>query len=90
MLGRFVFRAGGSAEAKLRAALPEQLDHIDALIEQGVLNGDRLYAADFIIAPSLALLCYSRDLRPEIERRPAIGLVDRVLPEPSAEPALAA
>ena len=51
-------------------------------IEAGVLNGDELYAADFMIAPSLALLCYRRDLRPEIERRPAMRLVDRVLPEP--------
>jgi hypothetical protein len=34
-----------------------------------------------MIAPCLALLCYLRDLRPEIERRPAIRLVDRVLPE---------
>jgi hypothetical protein len=37
--------------------------------------------ADFMIAPCLALLCYRRDLRPQIERRPAIHLVDRVLPE---------
>jgi glutathione S-transferase len=90
MLGRFVFPAGGKAEAELRAALPEQLDHIDALIEEGVLNGERLYAADLMIVPSLALLTYSSDLRPEIERRPAIRLVDRVLPDPQASAAVTA
>ena len=37
-----------------------------------------------MIAPSLALLTYVQDLRPEIERRPAIRLVDRILPEPAA------
>jgi glutathione S-transferase len=83
MLGRFVFPAGSRAEAELLQALPEQLDHIDALIDGGVLHGPQLYAADFMIAPSLALLTYSRDLRPEIESRPAIGLVDRILPEPA-------
>jgi hypothetical protein len=82
MLGRFVFPAGSTAESQLLAVLPEQLDHIDALVEEGVLNGEQLYAADFMIVPSLALLTYSRALRPEIERRPLISLVDRVLPEP--------
>jgi hypothetical protein len=33
-----------------------------------------------MIAPSLALLCYRPDLRAEIEGRPALALVDRVLP----------
>ncbi len=82
MFGRFVFSAGPQAESELLAVLPEQLDHIDGLVEGGVLNGEQLYAADFMIAPSLALLTYVKDLRPEIERRPAIRLVDRILPEP--------
>jgi len=83
MFGRFVFSAGAQAESELLAVLPEQLDHVDSLVEGGVLNGERLYAADFMIAPSLALLTYVKDLRPEIERRPAIRLVDRILPEPA-------
>jgi glutathione S-transferase len=82
LLALSVFAANKRAEAELMAALPGQLDRIDEWIATGVLNGEELYAADFMIAPSLALLCYCRDLRPEIERRPAIGLVDRVLPEP--------
>jgi hypothetical protein len=60
------------------------LDRIDEWIEAGVLNGPELNAADFMIAPSLALLCYRRDLRPDIERRLAIQLVERLLPAPAA------
>jgi hypothetical protein len=37
-----------------------------------------------MIAPSLALLAYRRDLRPEIESRPCGALLQRVLPEPAA------
>ena len=37
-----------------------------------------------MIAPSLALLSYRRDLRDEIARRPAVRLIDRLLPEPAA------
>jgi hypothetical protein len=47
-----------------------------------VLNGERLNAADFMIVTSLALLCYRPDVRAEIELRPAIRLLDRILPEP--------
>jgi glutathione S-transferase len=79
-----VFAANKRAEPQLLASLPGQLDRIDGWVEAGVLNGDELYAADFMIAPSLALLCYLRDLRPELEGRPAMRLVDRVLPEPTS------
>ena len=89
MLAHLVFRAGKGAERDMLDALPAELDRIDAWVEAGVLNGDQLYAADFMIAPSLALLLYRRDLQPEIERRPAIRLVDRLLPEPGASRATA-
>jgi glutathione S-transferase len=81
-VGLFVFRANARAESELLDALPAMLDRIDEWVETGVLNGDHLYAADFMIAPSLALLTYRPDLRSEIEQRPAARLVDRVLPEP--------
>jgi len=55
------------------------LDRIDGWIEAGVLNGADCYAADFMIAPSLGLLCYCRELEPEIGRRPAMRLVERLL-----------
>jgi glutathione S-transferase len=83
-VGLSVFRADARAEARLLEGLPGMLDRIDDWIETGVLNGSQLYAADFMIAPCLALLTYRPDLRAEIERRPAIRLVDRVLPEPAA------
>jgi hypothetical protein len=58
------------------------LDRIDAWIADGVLDAPQLNAADLIIAPSLALIAYRRDLRPQIEARPAGALLRRVLPEP--------
>jgi hypothetical protein len=76
------FRAGPTTEPELLRELPGMLDRIDGWVEDGVLNGDELYAADFVIAPSLALLSYRRDLRPEVERRPATRLLDRLLPAP--------
>lgn len=82
--GRAVFRAGGpDAEQKLLAELPAMLDTIDDWIAQGVLDGPELNVADFMIAPSVALLAYRLDLRPQIETRPAWGWLQRVLPEPA-------
>jgi glutathione S-transferase len=62
------------------AALPGLLDRVDALIEDGTLNGERLNAADFQIAPSLGLAMTLDDLRPAIESRPAAALARRVVP----------
>ena len=83
-IARFIFRADAAAEAQLMGELPAALDRIDAWIEAGVLNGEQLYVADFVIAPSLALLSYRTDVRSEIAARPAIRLLDRLLPEPPA------
>jgi hypothetical protein len=60
------------------------LDRIDAWIGDGVLNGERLNAADYMIAPSVALLTYRPSLRESIAFRPTGALVDRVLAEPSS------
>ena len=79
-----IFAVDSQASAKLGAELPALLDRIDAWVESGLLNGPELNAADFMIAPSLALISYRRDLRPELERRPLLGLIDRLLPEPRA------
>jgi glutathione S-transferase len=87
MIARFVFRANRNAEGDLLSSLPDHLDRIDKWIETGVLGGDELNAADFMIAPSLALLTYRRDVRAEIKRRPVIGLIDRILPDPVSAPA---
>ncbi len=80
---RMIFRANADAERELLAELPAQLDRIDAWIGEGVLGGVELNAADFLIAPSLALIAYRLDLRAQIEARPAGALVERVLPEPA-------
>lgn len=87
--GRFAFRASPSRDAELLARLPAMLDMVDAWIAAGVLGGRTLNAADLMIAPSLALIAYRRDLRPQIEARPAGGLLERVLPEPRAAAASA-
>ena len=82
IVARIAFAVDARSDSDLLAALPVMLDRIDAWIEAQVLNGERLNAADFMIVTSLALICYRPDVRPEIERRPAIRLLDRVLPEP--------
>ena len=83
MIGRLVFAAGGAAERELLAGLPAMLDRIDAWIADGVLGGEQLNAADFMVAPSLALILYRPDVPPVFEGRPALKLVDRLLPEPA-------
>ena len=76
------FAPSPAAERKLLAELPAMLDRIDAWIADGVLGGAQLNAADFMIAPSLALILYRADVMPMFEGRPALELVDRLLPEP--------
>ncbi len=77
-VGRLKFMVTAKAERELLDAVPGMLDRIDAWIEAGVLNRPDLNAADFVIAPNLALLCYRADVGPEVERRPAGALVERV------------
>src|SRR3954452_13345642 len=78
-----VFAAGPASEQEILAELPPLLDRIDAWIADGVLNGPELNAADFMVAPSLALILYRPDVGPLFEGRPALELVDRLLPEPA-------
>jgi glutathione S-transferase len=82
MIGRLAFAAGGAAERELIAELPAILDRIDSWIADGLLGGAQLNAADFMVAPSLALILYRPDVLPMLEGRPALQLVDRLLPEP--------
>jgi glutathione S-transferase len=81
-IGRRIFAAGGRADAELMAELPALLDRIDGWIGEGVLGGDQLNAADFMVAPSLALMLYRPDVAPLFEGRPALELADRLLPAP--------
>jgi glutathione S-transferase len=87
IIGRQIFAAGASADRKLMASVPDLLDRVDAWIGEGVLGGPQPNAADFMVAPSLALILYRADAAPLFDSRPALGLVDRLLPEPAATPA---
>jgi glutathione S-transferase len=82
-LARSVFAASSNPERDPARELPTLLDRIDAWIEEGVLNGAELNAADFMVAPSLALILYRDDVMPMFEGRPALELVDRLLPAPA-------
>ena len=61
-------------------ALPTQIDYVDELIAEGTIGGAEPNAADFQIAPSIALLMTMDDLRPLIEGRPAAELARRIVP----------
>jgi glutathione S-transferase len=87
-IGRLIFAVDRSSDRELLADLSTMLDQIDAWIADGVLGGAQPNAADFMVAPSLALILYRPDVMPLFEGRPALELVDRLLPEP-ASPALA-
>lgn len=83
-IGRLAFNVGHrAAERELLAALPAMLDRIDAWIGEGVLGGAQPNAADLMVAPSLALILYRPDVLPLFEGRPALEVVDRLLPEPA-------
>jgi glutathione S-transferase len=82
ILGR-IFRTSPARDEELLAELSALLDRVDELIGDGVLNGPQLNAADFMVAPSLALILYRPDVKPIFEGRPALELVDRLLPEPA-------
>jgi glutathione S-transferase len=78
---KLAFRMTKKQLADDQTRVGEVLDRVDALIADGVLNGEQLNCADFQIATSLALVDYRLDVRAELRSRPAAGLMDRVLPE---------
>jgi glutathione S-transferase len=83
MIGRLVFAVDRNGPDPLDD-LPAMLDRIDAWIADGVLGGVELNAADFMVAPCLALILYRPEVVPLLEGRPALELVDRLLPEPAS------
>jgi glutathione S-transferase len=83
LIGRFVFAVGPAEHDDEITRLPSLLDRIDRWIAVGVLGGAQLNAADFMIAPSLALILYRPDALPLLQGRPVLDLVDRLLPEPA-------
>jgi glutathione S-transferase len=72
---------GGEQQAREDlAALPAQLDTVDAWIAEGVLGGAEPNAADLQIAPSIGLLATMDDLKPLLEGRPCLALARRLFP----------
>lgn len=62
-------------------ALPGLLDRVDGFIAEGTIGGAEPNAADFQIAPSLALALTMHDLRPAFRGRPCTALVERIVPD---------
>lgn len=62
-------------------ALPARLDHVDRLIERGVIGGEQPNVADLQIAASVRLLLCLEDLRAAIDARPCGQLARRLVPE---------
>jgi glutathione S-transferase len=84
IIGRQIFVAAPARDPELLAELPAILDRIDGWIAAGILGQAELNAADFLVAPSLALMLYRSDILPLFQGRPALELVDRLLPDPAA------
>jgi glutathione S-transferase len=63
------------------AVLPERLDQIDAWLEQGVLGGEQLNAADFQIAVNVAAMLMTEDLAPFVAGRPMEAYARRIAPD---------
>lgn len=63
------------------AELPANLDHVDALIADGVIGGPEPNAADLQIVTSLALLRSMDDVAPLLAGRPAGELATRLVPD---------
>ncbi|MEA2142526.1 MAG: glutathione S-transferase [Solirubrobacteraceae bacterium] len=80
-LGSIRHRASVDAGRRDAAALPGRLAQIDAWIASGVLGGEELNAADFQIAPNVAVLLSFADFAPHISGRPAAAHALRVAGE---------
>ncbi len=75
-------RNGGGAEQARKdlAALPAQLDRVDAWIAEGVMGGAEPNAADLQIAPAVRLLATMDDVLPLLTGRPCFALAQRLFP----------
>ena len=80
----FARMVSGATEESIRADLanlPDQLDHVDRLIDAGVIGADHPNAADFQIGTSVRVLFSFPQLRPLVESRPAGELAMRIAPD---------
>ena len=67
------------------ASLPAKLDHVDALIAEGVMGGEHPTAADLQIGATVRVLLAVGDLHPLLAGRPAEALARRWFEEYAAE-----
>jgi glutathione S-transferase len=83
------YNHGGDGVARVDLqALPGHLDHVDALLAEGVIGGDTPNAADLQILSSVALLATVRDLDRLLERRPSLDAARALFPDfPGETPA---
>lgn len=79
-VARWRNRAGEAQARRDLAALPAQLDQVDAWIAEGVLGGPEPNAADLQIAPSIRLLLTMEDVWPLLAGRPCRELAMRLFP----------
>ncbi len=79
--------AGGADEdvREAIAGLPAMLDHVDELISDGVIGGERPNAADFQIVPSIRILLGMEDTAPLVRGRPCEQWAMRWLAEMPVE-----
>ncbi len=61
--------------------LPEKVDHVDALVADGVIGGDQLNAADLQIGATLRVLLGVGDLQPLLAGRPAEDVARNAFPD---------
>jgi glutathione S-transferase len=83
-LARLFAAMSGASSATVERdvrALPDMLDHVDALIDTAVIGTGEPNAADFQIGSTIRVLLSFDDLKPIIEGRPAEGLARRLLPD---------
>lgn len=81
-------RSNAASTAADLAALDQLLAHVDALIKQGVIGGERVNAADCQIAPSLRMLLAFTDLHDQVAgHAPATALALRLVPDYPTIPA---
>jgi glutathione S-transferase len=79
----YVRYEGGGEKAARRdvAELPAHLDRIEGFMEEGIIGGTELNAADFQIATSTRVVMNFPQLRPLVEGRPAGDHAMRIAPD---------
>jgi glutathione S-transferase len=74
--------ADGPGVRTMLATLPEMLDHVDALIAEGVIGGHEPNAADFQLLTTVRSLLTMDDLRPFVVGRPCEAPARELWPDP--------